>query len=308
WHIPWPSHEAFRVCPQKCEILDGLLANDLLGFHIRYHCSNFLDVIDREIESKIDRERLSIVRGGHETLVRAYPISVDFEGISRAAGSPQVLEAQQALIEEYGLSDCKVLLGLDRIDYTKGIPERLLAVDRLLETHPELKEKLVFLQMGEISRIHIPRYKALNEEINTLVEQINWKHSVGGWKPVILVRRHLSFSEILATYRLGDVCVVSSLHDGMNLVAKEFLSSRTDEGGMLVLSQFAGAARELTDAVLINPYDVEESSEAMWAALTLPEDERRRRMVKMREVVQQNNIFRWAGKIISELLRFEFSE
>ena len=308
WHIPWPNYEAFRICPQRKEILEGLLANDLLGFHIRYHCDNFFDAIDRQIESKINRESFSIVRRGHETFVRPYPISVDFAGISEISDSDDVLKAKGALIEELGLCGLKVLLGLDRIDYTKGIPERLLAIDRLLEKHPELKEKMVFLQMGEISRIHIPKYKALNDEINALVEQINWKHSTDSWKPILLMRRHLSFHELLAFYRLGDICIVSSLHDGMNLVAKEFISSRTDEGGILVLSQFTGAARELTDAVLANPYDREQFSEAIFTALNLPEDERRKQMVKMREVVGHSNIFRWAGKILSELLKFEFKE
>jgi trehalose 6-phosphate synthase len=308
WHIPWPNYEAFRICPQKQEILDGLLSNDLLGFHIRYHCDNFLDAVDREIESKIDRERFSVIRGDHETLIRPYPISVDFEGINKTSASQEVETTIEDLRQEYALSGLKVLLGLDRIDYTKGIPERLLAVDRLLEKHPELKEKIVFLQMGEISRIHIPKYKTLNDEINALVEEINWKYFTDSWKPIILVRRHLSFYELLAFYRLGEVCIVSSLHDGMNLVAKEFLSSRSDEKGMLVLSQFTGAARELTDAVLINPYDREQFSEGIFRVLNLPEEESKKRMSKMRSVVQQNNIFRWAGKILSELLKFEFKE
>ena len=308
WHIPWPNYEAFRICPQKKEILEGLLSNDLLGFHIRYHCDNFLDAVDREIECKIDRERFSIIRAEHETLIRPYPISVDFEGINELASSSAITKAKEVLMEEFGLSKVKVLLGLDRLDYTKGIPERLLAIDRLLENHPELKEKIVFLQMGEISRIHIGKYKILNDEINALVEEINWKYSTDGWDPIILVRRHLSFNELLAFYHLGDICIVSSLHDGMNLVAKEFLSSRADEMGMLVLSQFTGAARELTDAILVNPYDRDQFSEAIFSALNLSEEERQKRVVKMRQVIQQNNIFRWAGKIISELLKFEFKE
>jgi len=308
WHIPWPNHETFRICPQKKEILEGLLSNDILGFHIRYHRDNFIDAVDREIESKIDRERFSVIRSGQETLIRPYPISVDFDGINEISNSAAVAKAQESLKEEFGLSGLKVLLGIDRIDYTKGIPERLLAIDRLFESHPELKEKIVFLQMGEISRIHIPKYKALNDEINALVEQINWKHSTDSWEPIILLRRHLSFAELLAFYRLGDVCIVSSLHDGMNLVAKEFLSSRSDEKGMLVLSQFTGAARELTDAILINPYDRVEFSEGILNALNLSEEERAKRMSKMRQIVQQNNIFRWAGKVLSELLKFEFKE
>jgi len=308
WHIPWPSHEVFRICPQRKEILEGLLANDLLGFHIRYHCDSFLTAIDRELESKIDRERFSVIKGGHETLIRPYPISVDFEGISSAADSEKVKKAQEALIEEFHLEDQAVLLGIDRIDYTKGIPERMLAVDRLLEKEPNLKEKITLFQVGEISRLHIPRYKALNDEINALVEQINWKHSTDNWKPITLVRRHLNLQELLALHRYARVCLVSSLHDGMNLVAKEFVSSRTDNKGALVLSQFTGASRELTDAILVNPYDRQNISDGIYVALNLPEDEEQKRMMKMREIVQNNNIFRWAGKIISELLKFEFKE
>jgi len=308
WHIPWPNYETFRICPQKKEILEGLLANDLMGFHIRNHCANFIEAIDREIESKIDRERFSVIRGGHETIVRPYPISVDFEGISSFSAAGEADKIGQALIEEFSLSGLKVMLGLDRIDYTKGIPERLLAIDALFEAHPELKEKIVFLQMGEISRIHIPKYKELNDEINALVEQINWKHSTGEWRPVILVRRHLSFKELAGFYRMGEVCIVSSLHDGMNLVAKEFISSRSDENGMLVLSQFTGAARELTDAILVNPFDRHQFSEGIYQALNLPSEEKQKRMNKMRAIIQQNNIFRWAGKVLSELLKFEFKE
>jgi len=308
WHIPWPAYDTLRLLPQKKDILEGLLSNDLLGFQIRNHCGNFFDAVDREIESKNDREKFSVIRKNHETLIRPYPISVDFEGINKLASSGEVLNAKAQLLEEYGLSGFMVLLGLDRLDYTKGIPERLKAIDFLLKKYPDLKEKFVFIQMGEISRIHIPKYKALNDEIDALVEQINWKYSTVDWKPIILVRRHLSYPELLAFYLLGDVCIVSSLDDGMNLVAKEFLSSRYDEKGMLVLSEFTGASRELTDSVLINPYDVEQFAEGIYTSLNLSDEERKKKMVKLREVVSNNNIFRWAGKIISELLKLEFKE
>lgn len=308
WHIPWPNYETFRICPQKKEILEGLLANDLLGFHIRYHCDNFLDAVDREIETKIDKERFSVIKSEHETLIRPYPISVDFEGINELSETAKVAKAKEELAEEFGLKGLKVILGLDRIDYTKGIPDRLIAIDGLLDKHPELKEKIVFLQMGELSRTHIPSYKMLNDQIDSLVEEINWKHSTYGWLPVIMVRRHLAYPELLSFYRLGDVCLVSSLHDGMNLVAKEFISSRSDELGTLVLSQFTGAAKELTDAVLINPFDKENFSEGIFTALNLSDEEKKKRMVKMREVVKNNNIYRWAGKILSELLKLEFKE
>ncbi|MCD6080352.1 MAG: trehalose-6-phosphate synthase, partial [Candidatus Omnitrophica bacterium] len=308
WHIPWPSHETFRICPQKQEILDGLLYNDLLGFHIRHFCDNFLEAVDREMESRIDRERYAVIRGEQETLVRAFPISVDFEELNRISQTQEVKMAQKELTEEYNLNKYKIIIGLDRIDYTKGIPERLLAIDRLLEKYPRFKEKIIFIQMGEISRIHLSRYKMLNDQINSLVEEINWKHSTGKWRPVIMVRRHLDFSELIAFYKLASVCVVSSLHDGMNLVAKEFVSSRSDEDGVLVLSQFTGASRELDSALLINPYDRDDFADQLAKALTMAKKEREKRMRKLREVVARNNIYRWAGKIISELLKLEFEE
>jgi len=306
WHIPWPSYEIFRILPQKHDLLEGLLANDLMGFHTRYHCNNFMDVVDRELECKIDREKQAIVRGGHETLVRPYPISIDYADVRKTADSPAMKESAKALSEEFNLEGKQVILGLDRIDYTKGIPERLLALDRLLEKHPELKEKIVFLQMGELSRMHVAKYKELNDEINALVEQINWKHSTDDWKPVTLIRRHLNFPEPLAFYRLADVCAVTSLHDGMNLVAKEFVAST--ENGVLVLSRFTGAARELTDAVLINPFDREEAADALYEALSMPQEERSRRLERMKATLAENNIYRWAGKIMSELFRMEFKE
>lgn len=308
WHIPWPNAEVFRICPKRVEILEGLLANDLLGFHIRYHCDNFVATVDRELETKIDREKFSITKGGHETLIRPFPISVDFEDISALSQTKIVEEKMVELKEEFSLNYDYLLLGIDRIDYTKGIPERLRAIDRFIEKNPKYKTRFVFLQMGEISRLHIPRYKALNDEINALVEEINWKHYTDGWRPIILVRRHLSYPEVVGLFRSADACIISSLHDGMNLVAKEFISARSDLNGMLILSQFTGASRELTDAISINPYDTESFADSIKYAFEMPDEEKQKRMAKMREIVQINNIYRWAGKVLSELLKFEFKE
>lgn len=308
YHVPWPNPEIFRICPQKKEVLEGLLSHDLLGFQIRYHADNFLSVVDRELESRIDREKTSITYKNRETLVRAFPISVDFDAISALASTEKFKARGISLREEFNFEDKKIIVGVDRIDYTKGIPERLRAIDRLLEKYPEYKEKFVFFQQGQISRIHIPRYKQLNDEINSLVEEINWKHSQGTWSPIIFTRAHMPYQDILALYGIADVCVVSSLHDGMNLVAKEFVASRPDSNGVLILSQFTGSARELTDALLINPYDIECFADTLHQALEMTSEEKSRRMRKMREIVEQNNIYRWAGKVLSQLLKFEFQE
>jgi len=301
WHIPWPNPEVYRICPWSGEILDGLLGNDLLSFHIHYHCENFLETVNRMLEAKIDRERWAVSRAGSTTLVRAFPISVDFDRIARESFKEDVASEMDAIRERWGLDDEVVGIGVDRIDYTKGIPHRLHALDRLLTKYPEYQGRLIFFQLGEPSRTHIRKYKELNAEIDDLVEEINWKYQSGTWKPIIFVKEHTSPKRITAFNRLARFCVVSSLHDGMNLVAKEFVSSRIDEDGVLILSRFTGAARELTDALLINPYGVDEFAEEIRQAIEMPLEERRARMQKLRRVVEQNNIYQWAGNIVSEM-------
>ena len=308
WHIPWPNPEVFRICPKKEELLEGLLANDLLGFHLRYHCENFISTVEKEIEARVDREKFSIIKGGHETIIRPFPIGVDFEYVEQLSKSKEVAECMKNLKEEFLLHYDFIMLGLDRIDYTKGILERLRAVDRFVEKYPEYKGRFIFIQMGRLSRMHIPAYKNLNDEINALVEEINWKHSYEGWAPIVFVRRYIQYHEVIAFYKLANICAESPLHDGMNLVAKEYVSTRTDDSGVLVLSQFTGSYRELQQAVMINPYDTDDFAEKLKLAIEMDKKEARFRMRKMREQVANNNIYRWAAKVLSELLRFEFRE
>ncbi len=306
WHIPWPNPEAFRICPWQNEILQGLLGNDLMGFHIRYHCNNFLDTVDRAIEARVDRERYEVVRGGRRTEVHPFPISVDFDAISKHAQSNEVAEEINALKTRLGISDEVIGVGMDRIDYKKGIPERLKAMERFFDKFPDYCHKVAFIQAGVPSRVHIEAYQTLNEEVDTLVEEINFKLGSGRWKPIIYLREHLTSNQLTALNLMANFSMVSSLHDGMNLVAKEFVASRFDEDGVLILSPFTGAARELTDAVLVNPYATDHFADAIKNALEMPEMERGRRMRKMREVVRENNIYKWAADIISELVKFEF--
>lgn len=303
WHIPWPNREAFRICPWGEEILDGLLGNDLLGFHIRYHCQNFLESVASAMEARVDLEQSCITRRGQTTFVRPFPISLDIDAISEQARAPETLSRAAALRARLGLEGQRILLGVDRIDYTKGIPERLRAFDRLLQTHPEYLGKVCFVQIGAPSRSRIPTYKALAAEVDSLVADINWKYGSGHWAPVIYLDVAHPPEEVLAFYRLADVCVVSSLHDGMNLVAKEFVAARPDLDGVLVLSRFTGVARELEEALQVNPYAVDELAAAMHQALSLEPNERRARMSALRDTVQRNNIYRWAGKIVSAMGR-----
>jgi trehalose 6-phosphate synthase len=301
WHIPWPNPEAFRICPQAEEILEGLLGNDVLAFHIRYHCLNFLDTIDRTIEARIDRERFSVIRGGRETLIRAFPISVDFESIEEIAKKISVEEDIQKIRRQYRLRGRIVGVGVDRIDYTKGIIEKFKAIDRFFEKYPQYIEKFTFLQLGPISRIHISKYKNYNDEIYHLMVDINDKYRTKDWQPIILHKAHFSLEELICFYRLADVCIVSSLHDGMNLVAKEFVASRHDLNGALILSTFTGSARELEGALLINPYATEQFADTIKQTIELSEDEKKKRMEKLRDIVKENNVYKWGEGIINEL-------
>ncbi|MDQ2776425.1 MAG: trehalose-6-phosphate synthase [Acidobacteriota bacterium] len=308
WHIPWPNREVFSAFPWREELLDGMLGNDLLGFHLPQHCQNFLDTIDRSLEAKVDPAAMEICRGGHCTAVRPFPIGIDFDEHVETAAAPKVEEQMTRWRKELSLDGRFLGIGIDRLDYTKGIPERLRFLDRLLEQHPEYRERLNFVQIAVPSRSTLPAYRAIEDEVDALTKRINLRWRKGSWRPVTLLKKHYGELEMIALHRLADFCVVTSLHDGMNLVSKEFAASRIDEDGVLILSQFTGAARELKDALLVNPFSIEEGANAYHAALQMLPEERRRRMVKMRAAVEHNNVYRWAGRLLSELVNIEFPQ
>jgi trehalose-6-phosphate synthase len=301
WHIPWPHREAFRICPWQEEILDGLLGSDLLGFHVQLHCNNFLETVDRLLESRVDYEHFSVTRARHETKIRPFPISIDMEGVSNnGLARSDVAAFKQSL----GIpSSCVLALGVDRMDYTKGIPERLRAVDRFLDRFPEWRERFIFLQMGAPSRTEISEYRALNEEVDALAADVNARYGTPEWQPIRILRAHHGVEDIFAAYRAANVCVVSSLHDGMNLVAKEFVAARDDKLGVLILSPFTGAAREMPEALLVNPYATDAFAGALNRALTMSPEEQQRRMQRLRAQVAEHNIFRWAGLLLTETCR-----
>ncbi len=301
WHIPWPNPEVFRICPWKKEILEGMLGADLLGFHIPYHVDNFLETINYNLEAKVDKVTSKVVHRKIETLIRPYPISIDYESISKNAATKEVEEDIKNVKETLGINCELIGVGTDRIDYTKGILEKFQAIDRLLEKYPEFQGRFCYVQIGSLSRIHLDTYKKLNDDINSLVERINWKYSSDHWSPIVFVRRYFTPQQLLGIFRMANVCLVTSLHDGMNLVAKEFIAA--NDKGMLVLSKFTGAARELTDAIQMNPYNHDQVAEALKQALTMPEKERKERMGKMKTIVKDYNIYSWAANIIQALLR-----
>ncbi|MDE2490506.1 MAG: trehalose-6-phosphate synthase, partial [Elusimicrobia bacterium] len=297
WHIPWPNPEAFGICPWQRDILDGMLGADVLGFHIQSHCNNFLETVDHALECRIDWERFSVRRAGHETLVRPYPISV---AMSEASDQPP---KKADLLKEIGATGTIVALGVDRIDYTKGIIERLLAIERFLEKNPAYVGRFVFVELGAPSRTNIPRYRDLGDEVQKTSDRINARFGARGWKPIALLVGHHGRRDVERWYRVADVCLVTSLHDGMNLVAKEYVASARAEPGALILSRFTGAARELRDALIVNPYDVERMSDALLEAIEMEPAERERRWTAMRDVIREHNIYRWGARLIDDLAR-----
>jgi trehalose-6-phosphate synthase len=300
WHIPWPNPEVFSICPWQRDLLDGLLGADLIGFHIQSHCNNFLQTVDRALESRIEWEHFAVNRADHRTVVKPFPISVEFREDTPPAGESAYLD-RVALLRELGVEATLVGVGVDRVDYTKGILERFAAIERLLEKHSRYVGKFTFLQIGAPSRTHIKRYHDLLAEVEAEAERINWRFQSGKWKPIVFLDRQHSHAEIQRFYRNADLCLVTSLHDGMNLVAKEFLAARQDEQGVLILSCFTGAARELPDALLVNPYDTEQTAEAIRFALEMDMEERKLRMQRMRKIVRELNVYRWAGNLVAAL-------
>ncbi len=303
WHIPWPNPESFGICPWREELLDGMLGSTILGFHTRFHCQNFVETVDRYLEARIERESNTISHGGQLTQVENYPISIQWppEWIDTQLSVP-LCRAKVLRVEQ--LRDNVLLgIGVDRMDYTKGILERFTAVERMLELHPEFIGRFVFIQIAAPSRSSLDEYQNFEGRVRALAGRVNARFGRGGWEPIRLKVEHHEAPVVNEYYRAADVCVVTSLHDGMNLVAKEFIASRDDEQGVLVLSQFTGAARELHDALLVNPYHSEQCAHAVFRALTMPADEQRVRMRSMRRLVQESNVYRWAGAMLLDAAR-----
>jgi trehalose 6-phosphate synthase len=304
WHIPWPNSETFSICPWREEIIDGLLGSTILGFHTQFHCNNFLEATDRFMESRIDRERASVTLGGFETMIRPYPISIEWPPAALAGQAP-VRECRDAVRQRFSLPpDARLLVGIERFDYTKGILDRMRAVDELLTRQPAWKGKLVLVQAAAPTRSKLGPYSAMQEEASRLADEINRRHGHdGSWEPIRLVVRHHAPDEVYELFRAADACIVSSLHDGMNLVAKEFVASRDDEQGVLILSSFAGASRELSEALIVNPYDTHAMATAIERALLMPPGEQRERLRLMRDLIRERNVYRWAAQMLLDAAR-----
>jgi trehalose 6-phosphate synthase len=303
WHIPWPNAETFGVCPWKREVLLHMLSADILGFHTRYHCQNFLDTADRFVECQIDHEHMTVTTQGHVCRVAPYPISIEWPP-RWLQQLPDIATCRTLVRERHRIGEAVVVgLGVERWDFTKGILERFQALEALLDKSPRHRGRISLLQIAAPSRSQLPAYQALQKQTYSEVERINAKFAEGEWRPIILIDEHQEPQRVFELYRAADFCLVNSLHDGMNLVAKEFVAARDDEDGVLILSTFAGASRELTEAVLVNPFDVNETADAMEIAMSMGREERRNRMSLMRRTVKENNVYRWAGRMLMDAAR-----
>jgi trehalose-6-phosphate synthase len=308
WHIPWPNPESFGICPWRSEILEGMLGSTILGFHTRYHCKNFIETVDRYLEARIEHEHSTISSHGEETLIESYPISIEWPLPEEVRNWPSPGQCRTEVFGRLGIPHThRVALGVDRFDYTKGILERLHAVERMLEKHPEWVGRFTFIQVAAPSRSALEEYRLFRERIEAVTQRINQRF--GGATPVVrLLAEHHEHDEVNKLYRAADACLVTSLHDGMNLVCKEFVAARDDERGVLVLSRFAGAAREMPEALIVNPYHVEETADALHQALNMPPAEQRERMASLRSTVREFNVYRWAGRMLSDAARLRLRQ
>ena len=303
WHIPWPNAETFGICPWKERILEGLLGSSIVGFHTQFHCNNFFETVDRFIESRIDREHSTVTLGGHETMVRPYPISIEWPPKALLT-QPDVETCHRRVRARLGLpADHRLAVGIERFDYTKGILDRMQSIDTLLTAHPEWKGRFSFVQVAAPTRSKLASYSNLQAEAVAMAQAINERHGAAGYTPIRLLIRHHEPAEVFELFRAADLCIVSSLHDGMNLVAKEFVASRDDEQGVLILSSFTGASREMSEALIVNPYDSREMAQALDTALRMPAAEQAERIRVMRQQVREQNVYRWAGRMLIDAAR-----
>jgi trehalose-6-phosphate synthase len=297
WHIPWPNPESFGICPWQKEILNGMLGADLIGFHTQYHCNNFLETVNNAIESRVIWENFSVKIGTHFTLVKPFPISISFT-LKDYDNNEQPRLTPAELLRPHGIQAEFIAVGVERIDYTKGLIEKFLSVERFLDKYPEYVGRFVLVQIGAVSRALLKTYSDTVHAVEAEVERINWKYKTKNWQPILFLKKHHSHEEILPYYRSANICMVTSLHDGMNLVAKEFIAARDHNDGVLILSRFAGASHELLGALIINPYDIEQLADSIREALLMPKEEQIIKMKRMRRIIMNHNVYAWASGML----------
>ena len=300
WHIPWPSPRDYRACPWGTQLIEGLLGSSIVGFQTRQDCQNFLETVESTVDAGIDRRRQIVTWDDRQVLVRAYPASVEWP--SRVVRQlPDAATCRADVCRQLGLPpDIRLIVGVDRLDYTKGLDEKVRAVERLLETHSEYQGRVVLVQIAEPSRSGLAPYQAYRSRLIETTRRVNARFARDGYEPIVLLEARHDPREVYKFLRAAEVCYVGSLHDGMNLVAKEFVVARNDHRGVLVLSQFAGSARELTEALLIDPHDLDQSANTLLRALCMTGHEQSLRLRAMRSIVKQANTYQWAGTMLSD--------
>lgn len=306
WHIPWVSAEAFSICPWKKEILNGILGADLIGFQTQLHCNNFIETVGRELESLIDYEQSTVTRNEHLSVIKPFPISIAFSNTAqRESLQKEELEDGKKLLDNLGIKSKYIGIGVDRLDYTKGIPERIKAIELFLNKYPSYLGQFTFIQICPPTRQKIKKFQEYAQTLKREIDRVNDLYKIKGWKPIIFIERHHSHEELEKFYKMANFCLVTSLHDGMNLVSKEFVASRRDESGVLILSQFAGASRELKEALLVNPYNGEQTADVIYEALVMSPSEQAKRMKKLRETIRNHNIYRWSAEYLKTMVSLE---
>ncbi len=305
WHIPWPNAESFGICPFRKELLEGMLGADIIGFHTQLHCNNFIDTVRRELEARINSEKFVVTRNNHDSLIKPFPISIAFYNDKEKKYKFEFAKQKEIILKDLNINAEYIGLGVDRLDYTKGIVERLQAVESFLIKYPEYVGKFVFIQISAPSRSGVKRYDEFGKEVIAEVDRINDSLKTKNWKPIVYLKRHHSQAELDIFYRMANVFLVTSLHDGMNLIAKEFVASRSDERGVLILSKFAGAAAELSQAFIVNPYNIEGVADSIKSGLEMTQVEQEKRMKKMRKVIKDNNVYRWSAEILKTVANLE---
>ncbi len=293
WHIPWPPWEIFRVIPQRHEILKGMLGCDLIAFHINRYCQNFLETVEQELDAIVDRRNNRISYEGHETRLIPLPISIDYDKFEDMTRHDKIQSKLSDINKKLKLEGKYVGIGVDRLDYSKGIYERVQAIKLFLKKYPAYRERFTFIQIAVPSRTKIQEYSELKDLIEKIIGEINNEFGTDDWTPIIYYSTNVPHHELVNYYRIADMAIVSSIVDGMNLVAKEYIASQVDEKGVLILSEFVGAVAELERALIINPFDIEHFADMIRRGIEMPEAEKRRRMQKMRAYVQTHNIYDW---------------
>ena len=305
WHIPWVSAESFSICPWKKEILDGMLGADLIGFHTQLHCNNFIETVGRELESLIDFEQFTVTRNEHVSLIKPFPVSIAFTNGGKQYEDDKDRNESKKFLRNLGIKTKYIGVGVDRLDYTKGILERIKAVELFLKRYPSYREEFTFIQIAPPSKSKIKKYQEFSQQVEQEVERVNNLFKTRRWQPIVFIHKLHNHEELNQYYRLANFCLVTSLHDGMNLVAKEFAASRNDEKGVLILSQFAGASKELKDALIVNPYSSEQTAEAIYTAINMAPSEQTKRMKKLRDSVRNHNIYRWSAEFLKTIVSLE---